>query len=721
MKRLVLAGAALGFGCLAGMAQDMPVYQDKTAPMEARITDLLGRMTMEEKLAMLGTDPTVPRLGIVGTNHVEGLHGLALGGPGGWGGRGLVTPTTQFPQSRGLGQTWDPGLIRQAAAEEAYETRWAFNKYHKGGLVVRAPNADLSRDPRWGRSEESYGEDPYLVGTLATAFSEGLQGDNPNTWMTASLLKHFLANSNEDGRDGSSSNFDDRLFHEYYAVPFRMAIEDGHADAMMTSYNAWNKVPMGANPVLRDVVMKDWGFDGIICTDAGALGNMVRAHHAYATMPEAAAAAIHAGINQFLENATKPVQDALTQGLIKESDIDENLRGVFRVMIRLGMLDPRAGESYAHIGFDPPTGIAGVDDPWLWPTSKALARKVTDESIVLLKNEGNLLPLKATALKRIAVIGPLADKVALDWYSGTPPFAVTPLAGIRARAGKTVEVTYLDGADYAAAAELARSADVAVVIIGNHPTCDAGWAKCPLPSDGKEAIDRKTLTLEQEQLAKAVLAANPKTVVVLQASFPFTTTWTQEHVPAILEMTHNSEEQGDGLADVLFGNYNPAGRLTQTWVASTDQLPPMMDYDIRHGRTYMYLGSKPLYAFGYGLSYTKFAYSNLRVSSVHLAKDGTASISVDVKNAGTRDGDEVVQLYVAHIGSTVARPQQELKGFRRVTIRAGETRTVTIPLKASSLAYWDGKDFAVESDNVEIRVGGSSDGIVLRKQIKVGE
>jgi beta-glucosidase len=726
MKLIETVTVALVLVTWITRAQQIPAhtllpYQEPQLPTEQRITDLLQRMTIEEKLAMLGTDPTVPRLGIVGTNHVEGLHGLALGGPGGWGGRGLVTPTTQFPQSRGLGQTWDPDLLRQAAAEEAYETRWAFNKYHKGGLVVRAPNADLSRDPRWGRSEESYGEDAYLVGTLAAAFSEGLQGNNPKTWMTASLLKHFLANSNEDGRDGSSSDFDDRLFHEYYAVPFRMAIEDGHADAMMTSYNAWNHVPMGANPVLRDVVMKDWGFDGIICTDAGALGNMVRAHHTYATMPEAAAAAIHAGINQFLENATKPVQDALTQGLIKESDIDENLRGVFRIMIRLGMLDPRADEPYAHIGFDTPAGIAGVDDPWLWDKNKALARKGTDESIVLLKNEGNLLPLKATALKRIAVIGPLADKVALDWYSGTPPFAITPLAGIRARAGKSAEVTYSDGSDYAAAAELAGKADVAVVIIGNHPTCDAGWAKCPLPSDGKEAIDRKSLTLEQEQLAKAVLAANPKTIVVLQASFPFTTNWTQENVPAILEMTHNSEEQGDGLADVLFGDYNPAGRLTQTWVASMEQLPPMMDYDIRHGRTYMYLSTKPLYAFGYGLSYTKFAYSNLRVSSVRLARDGSVTVSMDVRNTGARDGDEVVQLYVAHVGSAVTRPQQELKAFRRVTIYAGETRTVSIPLKASSLAYWDGKAFAVESDNVDIRVGGSSDAIALHKQIKVGD
>jgi beta-glucosidase len=466
--------------------------------------------------------------------------------------------------------------------------------------------------------------------------------------------------------------------------------------------------------------MKQWGFDGIICTDAGALGNMVRASKTYTTNAEAAAASIHAGINQFLENATPSVQDALKQGLMTEADIDANLRGVFRVMIKLGMLEPPASDPYARIGTEAQAN-GSTDDPWLWPKNKALARKVTDESIVLLKNDGALLPLKAAAIKSIAVIGPLADKVALDWYSGTPPFAVTPLDGIRARVGKNVEVTTSDGADNATAADLARKADVAVVIIGNHPTCDAGWAKCPLPSDGKEAIDRKTLTLAQEDLAKAVLAANPKTVVVLQASFPFTTTWTQDNVPAILMMTHNSEEQGDGIADVLFGDYNPAGRLSQTWVASMDQLPPMMDYDIRNGRTYMYLSSKPLYAFGYGLSYTKFAYSNLRVSSGHLAKDGTVTVSVDVKNTGARAGDEVVELYVAHVGSSVARPQQELKGFRRVGIRAGETKTAAIPLKASLLAYWDGKGLAVENDSVELRVGGSSDAIALRKQIKVGE
>jgi beta-glucosidase len=399
MRRIVLVSAFLVFG-LTAAAQQRAVYADPSAPAEQRITDLLSRMTLEEKVDSLSTDPTIPRLGIVGTGHVEGLHGLALGGPGGWqGGRGAeVVPTTTFPQSRGLGQTWDPALLEKAAAQEALETRYAFGKYHRGGLVVRAPNADLSRDPRWGRSEESYGEDPFLVGTMATAFTRGLQGNGPY-WMTASLLKHFLANSNENGRGSSSSDFDMRLFQEYYSVPFRMAIEDGHANAFMTAYNSWNNTPMIENPVLRSVVMPDWGFNGIICTDGGALGMLVHDHHAYATMPEAAAAAIHAGINQFLDNFKQPVEDALQQKLITEADLDRNLRGVFRVMIKLGMLDPNPRVANAHIGFD--DGLTTLaPDPWDQPAAHALARKVTDESIVLLKNQNKTLPLDSTHLRR---------------------------------------------------------------------------------------------------------------------------------------------------------------------------------------------------------------------------------------------------------------------------------------------------------------------------------
>jgi beta-glucosidase len=739
MKSLVLivvVAAVCGAGAGA-LAQQKEVYADPAAPVEARITDLLGRMTLAEKIGALGTNPSVPRLGVVGTGHVEGLHGLALGGPGGWEGRGMaVIPTTTFPQSRGLGQTWDPELLSKAAAQEAYETRWAFTKYRRGGLVVRAPNADLSRDPRWGRSEESYGEDPFLVGTMATAFTRGLQGDG-KYWMTASLLKHFLANSNENGRGGSSSDFDERLFQEYYSVPFRMAIEDGHSNAFMTSYNAWNKVPMTENPVLRDVVMKVWGFDGIICTDAGALTNMVKEHKVFKTMPEAAAAAIHAGINQFLDAYREPVESALKQGLITEADLDRNLRGVYRVTIKLGMMDPNAMVADARIG-----DVGGVEgDPWNAEAAKVLARKVTDESIVLLKDEAvgaeadpygmtarkakakatGLLPLDAGKVKSIAVIGPYADKVILDWYSGTPPYMVTPFAGIKARAGAGVNVEYADGLDLAAAAALAKRVDVVVVVIGNHPTCDAGWEKCPVPSDGKEAVDRKTLVLAQEEIAKAVLAANPRTVVVLQASFPFTTNWTEEHVPAVLTMTHGSEEQGNGLADVLFGDVNPAGRLTQTWVRDEAELPPMMDYDIRHGRTYMYAKAKPLYAFGFGLSYTSFGYSHLRVSKTKLGAGETAMVSVDVKNTGARVGDEVVQMYVAHEGSKVERAAEELKGFVRVSLRPGESKTVTMPLAAKDVAYWDvaGKKWVVEGDEVEVRVGASSDDIKLKAKVEV--
>jgi len=751
MRKIGFVVALLSVGSIA-VAQQKPravadtvVYADSSAPVDARVTDLLKRMTLEEKVDAFSTDPTVPRLGVVGTSHVEGLHGLALGGPGHWeghaGGHSVITviPTTTFPQSRGLGQTWDPALLEKAAAQEAYETRYAFGKYHRGGLVVRAPNADLSRDPRWGRSEESYGEDPFLVGTLATAYTRGLQGDG-KYWTTASLLKHFLANSNENLRTSSSSDFDERLFQEYYSVPFRMAIEEGHANAFMTAYNSWNGTPMIENPVLRDVVMKQWGEDGIICTDGGALAALVKDHKAYKTLPEAVAATVHAGINQYLDDYKPAMEEALKQGLINEGDLDRNLRGVFRVMIKLGMLDPKAMVPQARIGFDDGAGRMLAKDPWWSPEAKALARKVTDESIVLLKNESyadgesksggsvagisksaTILPLDAKALKTIAVVGPYANEVLLDWYSGTPPFAVTPVEGIRARVGAGVKVEYATGEDLGAVTALAKRVDAVVVVIGNHPTCGAGWEKCPAASDGKEAVDRKSLTLAQEEIAKAALAGNPKTVVVLQASFPYTTNWTQEHAPAIVEMTHNSEEQGDGLADVLFGDYNPAGRLTQTWVRDEADLPAMMDYNLRNGRTYLYAKQKPLYAFGYGLSYTSFAYSHLRVSAPTLKDGATAVVSVEVKNTGSRAGDEVVQMYVSHEGSSVARPVEELKGFARVSLRPGEVKTVTLPLAAKSLAYWDDakKAFVVEKDRVVVKVGGSSDDLPVKAVVQV--
>ncbi len=700
-------------------------FQDPALPIEARVSNILSLMTLEEKVSALSTEPSVPRLGIKGSGHVEGLHGLALGGPGAWGRfhdangnpQNVPIPTTTFPQEVGLGETWDPDIVKQAAAVEGYEARYIFQseKYHRGGLVMRAPNADLDRDPRWGRSEESYGEDPYLDGTLVTAFVKGLQGDDPRYWQTAALLKHFMANSNENGRGGSSSNFDERLMREYYSVPFRMGIVDGGARAYMAAYNAWNGVPMTVQPVLKNMTMKEWGLDGIICTDAGALTNMVTQHKRYKTLDEAAASAIRAGINQFLDQYKGPVNDALKNHLITETEIDEDLKGVFRVMIRLGLLDPPSQVPYSAIGRD------AANDPWTFEKHKALARLVTQKSIVLLKNDRQLLPLNKTALKSIALIGPHIDEVLLDWYSGTPPYTVTPLQGIKNKVGTGIKVQTATNNDGDAAVKIARTSDVAIVIIGNHPTCGAGWNQCPTPSDGKEAIDRKSITLEQEELAKQVYAANPHTIVVLIASFPFAINWTRDNIPAILHMTHNSQEEGNALADVLFGDYNPAGRLVHTWPASMDQLPPIMDYNIRNGRTYMYSKGKPLFPFGYGLSYTTFEYTNLRKSSGQLRADGSITVSVDVKNSGTRAGDEVVQMYVKHTASKVERPIQELRGFKRIHLRPNETRTITLPLKAADLAYWDeaGHRFAIEKEQVKFRVGSSSADIKLEDSIDV--
>jgi len=289
--------------------------------------------------------------------------------------------------------------------------------------------------------------------------------------------------------------------------------------------------------------------------------------------------------------------------------------------------------------------------------------------------------------------------------------------------GQNVRVDFAPGNDGDAAVKAARGADVAILVVGNHPTCNAGWAKCPLPSDGKEAIDRTSITLEQEELVKQVYAVNPKTVVVLITSFPFAIQWTEDNIPAILHMAHNSQEEGDALADALFGDYNPAGRLVTTWPQSLDQLPPMMDYNLRDGRTYMYFKGKPLYPFGYGLSYTTFAYSNLSTSAPKVGKNqgGQVDVSVDVRNTGSRDGDEVVQLYVRHVGSKVARPLLELKGFQRVPLRAGETKTVRLPLRASALSYWDDAtgSFELERDDVEVLIGSSSADLKLRKTIEV--
>jgi beta-glucosidase len=383
-------------------------------------------------------------------------------------------------------------------------------------------------------------------------------------------------------------------------------------------------------------------------------------------------------------------------------------------MIRLGLLDPPARVPYSSIGKE-------SVEPWTTEKHKALALLVTQKSIVLLKNSANLLPLDKKSLKSIAVIGPRSNEVLLDWYSGTPPYSISPLEGIKNAVGESVKVNHALGNDRDAAVKAARESDVAIVCVGNHPNggVDTQWARVSVPSEGREAVDRQSITLEQEELIKDVFAANPKTIVVLISSFPYAINWTQENVPAILHMALNSQEEGHALATVLFGDYNPAGRLVQTWPKSLEQLPPMMDYDIRHGRTYMYFRDTPLYPFGYGLSYTKFAYRDLKVG----ASPGVMELSVAVKNTGQRAGDEVVQLYVKHLNSKVSRPLKELKGFARIHLAPQEEKIVKLSVPASRLAYWNAEtdQWIVEKDLIEVAVGGSSTDARLKKKIQLRE
>jgi beta-glucosidase len=746
--RLFVASAIVLFTLPSALGQQSSQFRNTSLAPEARINDLLAHMTLQEKVDCLGTNTAVPRLGVKSFGSSEGIHGVVQ----------RDSPerhraaiyTTQFPQPPGMGETWDPDIVRQAAAVEGAEARYISEqpRYNRSLYMLWGPQADLARDPRWGRSEEVYGEDPFFNGTMVVSFVKGLQGDDPNHWQAAALLKHFLANSNENLRTKSNSVFDARLFWEYYSVPFRMGFVDGGARGVMASYNAWNGTPMAVNPILKSIVEDKWGVD-VLSSDGGAVKLLWTDHKRYPDQKAAVIACLHAGINQFLDVYKDETLAAVKEGAVTEAEIDDLLRRKFQISLKLGLLDP--GQEYTPstnttAEGQPPAGTPAsanqhqasaqqtVSEPWNSPEHRAISQKIALESVVLLKNENNTLPLDKKAIKSIAVIGPLANSVHWDWYGGYPPYQVTPLDGIKAAVGPYVRVTYAADETNQAAIIAARESDVAIIVVGNDPTCGpdmghdwratvdgGGTLPCTVPSDGREGRDRESLALEQEQLVKQVYAVNPRTIMVLVSSFPYTINWSQQYIPAILHMAHSSQDEGAALAKIIFGDYNPAGRLVTTWPASVDQLPPMMDYDIRDGRTYMYFKSKPLYPFGYGLSYTQFRYSNLRLSQTTLHDNEELTATVDVTNSGSTDGDEVVQLYITHQDSKVTRPIKELKGFQRVHVNPGQTVSVPIKIKAHDLAYWNEKEqrWTLENDHVNVGVGASSADIRLQQAISI--
>ena len=701
-----------------GIIHAQNVFNDPAVNEEQRLDDLIARMTLDEKVDALGNNTQVPRLGIQASGSVEGLHGVVLGGPT-YGDR-ANTPTTGFPQAYGLGETWDTNLLHRVATYISTENRYLFQnaKYRKSGLIMWTPNVDLGRDPRWGRTEECYGEDAFLTSRLAVAFIKGIQGDHPKYWRNASLMKHFLSNSNEYGRTFSSSNYSDKLFREYYAYPFYKGVTEGGSQALMTAYNAYNGTPCIMHPVLRNIVMKEWGLNGTLLTDGGAFRLLLSDHKRFDNDRAAAAAAcIKAGITKFLDEYKDAVYEALHRKLISVEDIEKAIRGNLRISLKLGLLDHTEDNPYAAIG------VTDTIAPWSKPETKALVREATLKSVVLLKNQDHLLPLDRHKIKKIAVIGQRATEVLQDWYAGKPFYTVNVLDAIREEAGSDIEVRYVKTNRMDSARTVAAWADVAIVCVGNHPTCDAGWEQAPVISEGKEAVDRQSLQLDQEDLLLQVAQTNPNTIGVLISSFPYAINRANQTVPALLHLTQCSQELGHAVSDVIFGHYNPAGRLTQTWVKNITDLPHMMDYDITHGRTYMYFKEKPLYPFGYGLSYTRFNYSGTALNDRVIERGDTLRVCFNLKNSGDMDGDEVVQLYVSARKHTDKDPIKQLKAFQRISLRKGETKKVELTVPYTELQVWDEKQnrFILPDKEMTLEIGVSSSDIRLRTTFRTEE
>ena len=730
MKKALIVSALLA-ACYLLRAQtiDYP-FQDTSLPEEARLDNAVSLMTVDEKIGTL-VGQGVPRLGIENPGATEAIHGIVRGGDselrnlgnagqfGNW--PGWTPPkyrnSTAFPQAYGIGETWDREMAFIVGDIMSYEARFYSKDNPRKALILWAPNADLARDPRWGRTEESFGEDPHLVGEMVAAEVKGIQGDDPTYWRGAALMKHFLANSNEDNRYRTDSRFDEALFREYYSYGFWKGAKAG-AMSLMTAYNAYNGIPCIANPFIKDILIEEWGMKGTSVDDAGALRFlfMPEMHHYASDVNEAVQMALEAGLSRFIDSNFQQMKTAYEAGFISDELLDNHTTANLRTMLKLGLMDAACPYDQQDFGSD-------EDIPWERQAFKDKARLVTQKSVVLLKNEDNLLPIDKNKVKKIAVFGNRAEEVLKDWYGALPTYRVSALDGIKAKVeGTDVEVKFQRWDSDGSAQKLAEWADICIVCVGNHPATSPDWDTQSVQSpwgygtiagDGREALDRRSLQLETEDLIKVVWQSNHNTVVTLISSFPFAINWTAKNVPAIVHLSQCSQELGSALADVLFGDYNPAGRTTQTWVSDILDLPNLLDYDITHGRTYMYAKAKPIFPFGHGLSYTSFKYSKMKVK-----KDGDNYIvSFNLKNSGSRDGEEVVQLYAKFKND---RASKRLRGFDRVAVKAGETVPVEIVIPADDLKLWDRDthEWAFRGKKVKLMVGASSEDIRLKKNLK---
>jgi beta-glucosidase len=688
--------------------QAIPAYLDPDLPVETRVSDLVSRMTLAEKVSqMVHHAPAIERLGIPAYDWWnEALHGVARAGI-----------ATVFPQAIGLGATWDDELIHRVAVAISDEAR---AKHHaalrKGnraiyfGLTFWSPNINIFRDPRWGRGQETYGEDPYLTGRIGLAFVRGLQGDDPHTLKLVATPKHYAVHSGpENDRHHFDARVDERDLRQTYLPAFKVCVQEGRAFSVMGAYNRTNGEACCANPTLLKKILRDeWGFEGYVVSDCGAIDDIYQHHQLVKTAEEAAALAVNAGCDLNCGCTYEALKEAVAQGLIQEAAIDQAVKRLFTARIRLGMFDPPERVPYAQIPFE-------VNDS---PAHRQLALEAARASLVLLKNENAFLPLRKD-LESMAVIGPNADNVdvLLGNYNGTPSHAVTILEGIRALASPATKVAYtrgctiLDGAQdgFAEAVDLARRSKVAVLVIGLSQQVEGEEGQKEGNPPGVHSIgDRSYLDLPgvQGDLLKALHATGTPLVVVLVNGSAVAVNEAQAYASAILEAWYPGQAGGTAVAEALFGDVNPGGRLPVTFYRSVEQLPPFNDYRMAN-RTYRYFEGEPLYPFGFGLSYTTFAYHNLAVEPGTLHAGQAVQAWVEVENTGRRAGDEVVQLYLQDVAASYPVPRLQLAGFKRLKLAPGERQKLAFTLTPEQMALVDdhGK-WVVEPGEFRLWAGG---------------
>ncbi|MCG2788081.1 MAG: glycoside hydrolase family 3 C-terminal domain-containing protein [Anaerolineae bacterium] len=736
---------------------DTPAYHDPSLPIENRVADLLPRMTLTEKCAQLigpmgldegdgqfslefcrqhfmngisyvnshhknrGTRQTAAylnalqkflreetRLGIPTLAIGEGLHGY------------MAHEATSFPQAIGLASAWDTDLHERIFSAIAKEMR------ARGAQYVLSPVLDVARDPRWGRTEETYGEDPYLISRLGVAAVRGFQGTafEGNPEKVLATAKHFAAHGHpEGGTNCAPANYAERTLREELFAPFEAVVREGKIGSVMASYNEINGIPSHINAwLLKDLLCGEWGFEGLVVSDGWGVDDLYKLHRVAAGEAEAAEKSFSSGVEVELGRCFRHLEQAVLGGRISEAALDAAVAKVLRVKFMLGLFENPFVDEDAAVAV---TNCA---------EHKALALEAAHKSIVLLKNEGGLLPLDPSKLRSLAVIGPNAAKVRLGGYSGDPLEPVSVLEGVRQKAGNSLEILYTEGcgltlspgaasqlwpldqiiiptaaedaASIAEAVATARKADVVLLVLGdNEQTCREGWSQTHLG-------DRDSLDLpgRQEELLRAVAATGKPVVLLLLNGRPASINFAAEHIPAILEGWYLGQAAGTAVADVLFGEVNPGGKLPITFPRSVGQIPAYYYHKPSARRGYLFSNKEPLFAFGHGLSYTTFTYSNLRLNTDTMRADHRAILSVDVTNTGSRAGDEVVQFYVRDVLSEqVTRPVKLLKGFQRITLQPGETRSVRFEVGREQLEFWgSAMQKVVEPGKFELMVGGSS-------------